>query len=707
MMKNKTTTALLAFFLGGFGIHRFYLGQTFFGILYLIFFWTFIPFFIAFIDFIVIITSSDDKFNFKYNSQYQNDKTDLFCEGCNTKLTFMTTPNLGGGKLNDGGKVCRECFKKMAKIDSGFGLNSSKKYSAIDVKGLLNNPFSETSVNTSDIFSVSTKSKGKNQNEITFELDAEKLIPYVKQQQEKRDFEIRNFPYNHSQIQRQGVQLLESLNILNTTKNLDTLKGRFEFIHKMYDDFIKASHNKRYITDIQIAIDQYKTMYYDKILKDFELQLLVKPEHEKLIDYYSLCLFNSFNSFANEQEQQIDLLKKEDAKNKRKEKILEIGNETIFEFDANGSEKEEFKSHLSLLKERLEKYKRSSSLSISIPTKSNLVVKNPIVINPKSSFELTLYNSDQATIKKVVTILKDENLWNKTADLLPYFASENIKCKEVDEYIEKYKPIYISKLSEQCNKSEEYRNASEMDKTEIEKEFKNEVLNQLYEKADCELDILFEYSNIDITIDDKIVEKYSFNVISKYFGLGYYKNKVVTHWERKDFEDLLKADLVYTFEQIDKEEMLTSQTLKTLNAICEKDENHFKRKNKAIEYLKENNRLYENIGKHIATRNIFKLKPLPAEFKNIDIEEITNYWSFLKEYIKLISDTFRNSENNHEDLSHDNSWIKGFTVQKAEDYNTSQICQRAREECKKKYSKSNPPKMPFHIGCNCDLRTDT
>ena len=706
-MKNKTTTALLAFFLGGFGIHRFYLGQKLLGILYLIFFWTFIPFFIAFIDFIVILTSSDDKFNLKYNSNYEIENIESVCESCNTKLTFMTTPNLGGGRLNDAGKVCRECFKKMANIDNGFGLNSSKKYSATDVRKLLNNPFSEKSINSSDVFSVSSKSTGKYQSEITLDFDAEKLIPYMKQQQEKRDFEIRNFPYNHNQIQRQGIQLLESFNILSTTKNLDTLKGRFEFIQKLYDDFIKASYNKRYISDIQISIDQYKTMYYDKILKDFELQLLVKPEHEKLIDYYSLCLFNCFNNFANEQEQQIDLLKKDDAKSKRKDKIVEIANETIFEFDANGSEKEEFKNHLISLKERLEKYKTSSSLSISIPIESNLVVKNPIVINPKSSFELTLYNSDQSTIKKVVNILKDENLWNKTPDLLPYFASQNIKCKEVEEYIEKYKPIYISKLSEECNKSEEYRNASEMDKAEIKKELKEEVLNQLYEKADCELDTLFEYSNIDITIDDKIVEKYGFNVISKYFGLGYYKNKVVTHWERKDFEDLVKADLVYTFEQIDKDEMLTSQTLKTLNAICEKDENHFKRKNKAIEYLNENKQLYENIGKHIATRNIFKLKNLPTEFENIDIDEITNYWSFLKEYIKLISDTFKISENNHEDISEDNSWIKGFTVQKAEDYNTSQICQRAREECKKKYSKSNRPKMPFHIGCNCDLRTET
>lgn len=37
-MKNKTTAALLALFLGGIGIHRFYLGKWISSIFYLLFF---------------------------------------------------------------------------------------------------------------------------------------------------------------------------------------------------------------------------------------------------------------------------------------------------------------------------------------------------------------------------------------------------------------------------------------------------------------------------------------------------------------------------------------------------------------------------------------------------------------------------------------------------------------------------------------------
>ena len=66
-MKNKSTAAILAFFLGGIGIHRFYLGQGGYGVLYLLFCWTFIPAGIALIDFIIFLSMDEDKFNSKYN----------------------------------------------------------------------------------------------------------------------------------------------------------------------------------------------------------------------------------------------------------------------------------------------------------------------------------------------------------------------------------------------------------------------------------------------------------------------------------------------------------------------------------------------------------------------------------------------------------------------------------------------------------------
>lgn len=60
--RNKLVAALLAIFLGEFGIHHFYLGNNRAGILSVIFFWTCIPALIGLIQGIMMIVESDDEF---------------------------------------------------------------------------------------------------------------------------------------------------------------------------------------------------------------------------------------------------------------------------------------------------------------------------------------------------------------------------------------------------------------------------------------------------------------------------------------------------------------------------------------------------------------------------------------------------------------------------------------------------------------------
>jgi len=208
-MKNKNTAAILAFFLGGIGVHRFYLNQTLLGVVYLLLCWTFVPLFIALIDFIVFLSMSQEKFDLKYNSNEKTGnkentvKTPSHCASCNTELTFMTTPNLCGGKLSDGGRICRDCFSKIAKIDVGFGMNSKKQYDTSKVKELLSRPKATkrtTSVNAPN------QSKPKQENitlkSILASVNKPQDIKKIERESEKYDDKFANSDYENTKYEK-------------------------------------------------------------------------------------------------------------------------------------------------------------------------------------------------------------------------------------------------------------------------------------------------------------------------------------------------------------------------------------------------------------------------------------------------------------------------------------------------------------------------
>lgn len=67
--KNRYVAAILAFLLGGIGIQWFYLGRTMYGVLSLLFCWTAVPAVISLIHFVLLLISSDESFNAKYNKE--------------------------------------------------------------------------------------------------------------------------------------------------------------------------------------------------------------------------------------------------------------------------------------------------------------------------------------------------------------------------------------------------------------------------------------------------------------------------------------------------------------------------------------------------------------------------------------------------------------------------------------------------------------
>lgn len=62
-IKSKLAAGLFAILLGGIGVHKFYLGRIGLGIVYALFWWTWIPSIIGLIEGILYLSQSDEEFS--------------------------------------------------------------------------------------------------------------------------------------------------------------------------------------------------------------------------------------------------------------------------------------------------------------------------------------------------------------------------------------------------------------------------------------------------------------------------------------------------------------------------------------------------------------------------------------------------------------------------------------------------------------------
>lgn len=118
-MKNKITAALLAFFLGGFGAHKFYLGEVKLGLVYLVFCWTFIPGIVAFFEFIMYLVMSPQDFDARYNKRFVSSSAHISTPSQETSQDGASSLN-EIKKLYESGEITAEEYEERRRrlIDS-------------------------------------------------------------------------------------------------------------------------------------------------------------------------------------------------------------------------------------------------------------------------------------------------------------------------------------------------------------------------------------------------------------------------------------------------------------------------------------------------------------------------------------------------------------------------------------------------------------
>lgn len=336
------------------------------------------------------------------------------------------------------------------------------------------------------------------------------------------------------------------------------------------------------------------------------------------------------------------------------------------------------------------------------------VQTNGWLLNPAAPFSLTLIDVTEKIANQVREILDDDQFrdYNKTDKLIALFTEYNVKVKEIEEYKSRYKNVYYNKLEELKRNSKEWLTAGELDKEDLLIEFRESAIKEIYERADCDLDVLFEYEPLDVTIDDELIKDYGFDCIKTYvkFSNNLQKVRIVPNdnYTRPIFEKLVELSLAERGINLPKEEILATLSLKELNLLAKESDKVYNRKNQAIQYLLGKDELLNDLGKFVSLRELFKLKPLPDKYKNLDLKQIARSWNYHEQEVRLLTDTYRNSYYSWRNFK-DQKYIKSYSV---EPLNKLDPCPCAKDLSQKFFSKNNPPKLPFHIGCNCFLKRE-
>jgi hypothetical protein len=259
--------------------------------------------------------------------------------------------------------------------------------------------------------------------------------------------------YSPQTIQGAGLQVLETIQIVGTSKAIDTIKVRYDFLLQLVGILQKGKSDSRYLSDIQKSIETYKSMYIDRVPQDNALALLLKPAEFDLTDFYCKSIFAAFKRTFEENAEEIKLLKREDAKIRRQEKVKEIIKFAKDELNNRCSNALSF----TYIMAELEKIESTLPPDINIAaiplvidnnsvqgTYDNNSIKpkqlvrkeNEFVINPGAPFELTLLGAGNSLGQQIQKILVDDSSWGdkKKQQIVAVFAEFNLKVKEVEAY---------------------------------------------------------------------------------------------------------------------------------------------------------------------------------------------------------------------------------------------------------------------------------
>lgn len=286
--------------------------------------------------------------------------------------------------------------------------------------------------------------------------------------------------------------------------------------------------------------------------------------------------------------------------------------------------------------------------------------KDCFILNPKSTFPLTLYCATSEIAKNIKSSMeknKDKGPSSAADAIFPILVRERLKCKEVMDYINTYGPRYRQNLNQAKNEIN-WETLPEQEQIDTYPLIQNKALKKLQVTTDASA-MLFEHDTHDEESINFALVGYDPDLLETYFE---YEGKKTS---------IFKA---------------AAKSRPHLN-------NRFKRMVKLT------------IAEEVSSEGQFRLLPLPATFTPVAIQKIKRALAYYRDVAYLLSTTFLFSN----DLS---VWddtlrmgiIKGWKVSCIGDDRTCEYC---KKESEKIFPTEAPPKLPLHLACRCILVPET
>ncbi|MFZ0889348.1 MAG: hypothetical protein WA005_12910 [Candidatus Binataceae bacterium] len=337
------------------------------------------------------------------------------------------------------------------------------------------------------------------------------------------------------------------------------------------------------------------------------------------------------------------------------------------------------------------------------------------VINPESSFPLTIRPANGEIARQIKALLdQGGDRLRLNESLRSLMLREGVRCKEIDDYVARFKPAYLATVETLKKATPEWSTASQLDRGDLLEEFRAKAVQMLEVSpaAICDVRTLFECEPDFGEVRNLFVRNGTEAIdLCNLYGRYSQNIRKVHHlpaddlYRRPDFEKLVEAGLAARGLQIPVSDILNSLTLKELRAVvADTSTPFFKRKAEAVEYAAGLRDITDRLAKVMAFRELFQLRPLPQKLSvvasELFSEPVLQTKRFAHEASCLIAHTYAMGAYDLRDRSDPALAKMALGWEISADDGSCPMCRKAAARL---YPKGARPRAPLHIGCRCGV----